>query len=44
VVGVCCDMWQPYIDMIREHLPRATLVFDRFHITQNLLRAVEMFS
>jgi len=41
VVGVCCDMWQPYIDMIREHLPRATLVFDRFHITQNLLRAVD---
>jgi len=25
-------MWQPYIDMIREHLPDATLVFDRFHI------------
>lgn len=41
VKGVCCDMWQPYIDVIKEHLPDATLVFDRFHITQHLLRAVD---
>ena len=41
VKGVCCDMWQPYIDVIQEHLPDATLVFDRFHITQHLLRAVD---
>jgi transposase len=41
VKGVCCDMWQPYIDMVTEHLPEATLVFDKFHITQHLLRAVD---
>ena len=41
VVGVCCDMWQPYIDMIQEYLPQAILVFDRFHVIQNLLRAVD---
>lgn len=41
VKGVCCDMWQPYIDMIKEHWPEATLVFDRFHIMQQLLRAVD---
>lgn len=41
VQGVCCDMWQPYIDMIKEHWPNATLVFDRFHIMQQLLRAVD---
>jgi transposase len=41
VVGVCCDMWQPYIDMIKEHLPNAVLVFDRFHISQHLMRAVD---
>jgi len=41
VKGVCCDMWQPYIDMVTEHLPDATLVFDKFHITQHLLQAVD---
>lgn len=41
VIAVCCDMWQPYIDMIKEHFPDAVLVFDRFHITQHLMRAVD---
>ncbi len=41
VVGVCCDMWQPYIDTIEEHLPNASLVFDKFHIMQKLLQAVD---
>lgn len=41
VTGVCCDMWQPYIDMVKEQWPQATLVFDRFHIMQQLLRAVD---
>ena len=41
VVGVCCDMWQPYIDMITERLPNATLVFDKFHIVRHLLEAVD---
>lgn len=41
VKGVCCDMWQPYIDMVKEHWPDAPLVLDRFHIMQQLLRAVD---
>jgi transposase len=41
VVGVCCDMWQPYIDLIKEYLPNVTLVFDRFHVVQQLLKAVD---
>jgi len=41
VKGVCCDMWQPYIDVIKAHWPDATLVCDRFHITQRLLGAVD---
>ena len=41
VKGVCCDMWQPYIEMISEHLPGATLVFDKFHIIQHLLKVVD---
>lgn len=38
---MCCDMWGVYIDAVRLHLPQATLVFDRFHITQHLNRAVD---
>ncbi|MBZ0258539.1 ISL3 family transposase [bacterium] len=41
VIGVCCDMWQPYIDMIEERLPNATLIFDKFHIIQHLNKAVD---
>ena len=41
VKGVCCDMWQPYVDMVGERLPEAALVFDKFHIIQHLLKAVD---
>jgi transposase len=41
VVGVCCDMWAPYIKVIKEYLPDAVLVFDRFHLTRHLLNAVD---
>jgi transposase len=38
---LCCDMWAPYLDAVRRHLPQATVVFDRFHLTQHLSRAVD---
>jgi len=41
VRGVCCDMWGPYIEVIKEQLPHATLVFDKFHIIRHLLQAVD---
>jgi transposase len=39
--GICCDMWQPYIDIIKARAPQAVLVFDKFHIVQHLSRAVD---
>lgn len=39
--GVCCDMWQPYIDVIKDRAPQAVLVFDKFHIVQHLTQAVD---
>jgi len=41
VLGVCCDMWAPYITVITEHLPDAVLVFDRFHLMSHLLETVD---
>jgi transposase len=37
----CCDMWAVYITAVREQLPKARLVFDRFHVVQHLNRAVD---
>ncbi len=39
--GVCRDMWQRYTDMVKEHLPGATLTFDKFHFAQDLLMAID---
>ena len=39
--GICCDMWQPYIDVIKAQAPQAILVFDKFHIVRHLTQAVD---
>ena len=41
LLGICCDMWQPYVDVIKEMAPQALLVFDKFHIVQHLSKAVD---
>ena len=41
IVIVCCDMWAVYLAAIRARLPRASVVFDRFHVVQHLNRAVD---
>lgn len=38
---VSCDMWAPYIDAVRKNLPEARIVFDRFHVTAHLSKAVD---
>jgi transposase len=44
IEGVAIDMWQPYIDSILAHVPGAAqkIVFDRFHITSYLTKAVDL--
>jgi transposase len=39
--GICCDMWDPYIQVIRDNAPNATMVFDKFHIVRHLNEAVD---
>lgn len=39
--GVCCDMWQPYVDAVKTRAPKAILVFDKLHIVQHLTQAVD---
>ena len=39
--GVCCDMWEPYVEVIKERAPEVVLVFDKFHIVRHLTGAVD---
>ena len=41
IKGICCDMWAPYSQVVKEMLPHAVMVFDKFHIIQHLLKAVD---
>ena len=41
IEGICCDMWAPYLKVIREYRPTAVLVFDKFHLVRHLLEAVD---
>lgn len=41
ILIVCCDMWAVYLEAVRAYLPKAFVVFDRFHVVQHLNRAVD---
>jgi transposase len=41
VRAVCVDMWKPFLQSLREHLPRAAIVFDKFHVMKHVNAAVD---
>lgn len=41
VRAVCVDMWKPYLLSLKEHLPRAVIVFDKFHVMKHVNAAVD---
>src|SRR2546426_1514206 len=41
VRGVAMDMWDPYLRSTVQHVPGATIVFDKFHVAQHLTDAVD---
>jgi len=38
---ICMDMWAPYAKLVKDHAPKAQILFDRFHIVKHLNEAVE---
>ena len=38
---VTMDFWKPFENATRKHLPKATILYDRFHIARLLNRAIE---
>ena len=43
IPAVAIDMWDPYVDSVRQHLAKADekIVFDKFHIAKHLGEAVD---
>lgn len=43
ILAVALDMWEPYVQSIRAHLPDAEekMVFDKFHVAKHLGEAVD---
>ena len=43
ITAVAMDMWDPYVNSVREHVPDADgkIVFDKFHIAKHLGEAVD---
>lgn len=43
IEAVAMDMWDPYVNSIREHVPEADskIVFDKFHVAQHLSQALD---
>ena len=41
ITTVCTDMWQGYISAVREALPKAALVIDRFHVAKHYREAAD---
>lgn len=40
VQGIVVDMYQPYLQLIKECFPNASIIIDRFHIAQHMVRAM----
>lgn len=41
VRAVCVDMWEPYLLSLKQHLPKAAIVFDKFHVMKHVNAAVD---
>ena len=41
VQSVCCDLWEAYIEAVREEIPGARIVADRFHVAQHYRQAAD---
>jgi transposase len=41
VESVCCDLWEAYTEAVREELPTARIVADRFHVAKHYRHAAD---
>lgn len=36
-----CDMWQPYVDLVKAYFPNATVIIDKYHFIRYVTWAIE---
>jgi len=41
VQAVCCDLWEAYTEAVREEMPQARIVADRFHVAKHYREAAD---
>jgi transposase len=41
VRAVCVDMWEPFAQSLRAHLPHARIVYDKFHVLRHVNDAID---
>ena len=41
IEAIAMDMWKPFEQAVRESLPHAVIVFDRFHVMQQYSKAID---
>jgi len=41
VQSVCCDLWEAYTEAVREEVPNARIVADRFHVAKHYRQAAD---
>ena len=41
VQAVCCDLWEAYTEAVREEIPNARIVADRFHVAKHYGQAAD---
>ena len=41
VRAVCVDMWEPFAQSLRTHLPHARIVYDKFHVLRHVNAALD---
>ncbi len=39
--AVCCDLWEAYIEAVRQEIPTARIVADRFHVARQYREAAD---
>jgi transposase len=39
--AVCCDLWEAYTEAVREEIPSARIVVDRFHVAKHYRNAAD---
>jgi len=41
IQAVCCDLWEAYIEAVRQEIPTARIVADRFHVARQYREAAD---